>query len=344
MTEIIRTAILGYGLAGSVFHAPSVAAQEQFSLDVIVTSDPERQAAARLAYPRTRILSRHEWDKAGSHDDLDLVIVGTPPATHAPLAAKALEAGCAVVVDKPFALSSLEGEGLIALAQEKGQILTTYQNRRWDGEYLTLQNLLAEGALGEVRRFESRLERWQPVITKAWKAQATVADGGGILFDLGTHLIDQALQLFGPVSRVYGELAARRPAELADDDVFVALEHANGVISHLWMNLNATHKGPRLRVLGSDAAYIKEDGDLQEAQIQAGMRPDDPLYGVESPEQWGTVWRDGQARPIPTEPGNFSRFHELLAEAILRGGPVPVDPADSVEGLRIIEAVRRTAT
>ncbi|MHA7176509.1 Gfo/Idh/MocA family protein [Arthrobacter sp. Sr24] len=344
MTEIIRTAVLGYGLAGSVFHAPSIAALERFSLDVIVTSDPVRQAAAQLAYPGTRILSRHEWERADSHKDLDLVIVGTPPASHAPLATRALEAGCAVVVDKPFALSSVEGEALIALAQEKGQLLTTYQNRRWDGEYLTLQNLLADGTLGEVRRFESRLERWQPVITKAWKAQATVADGGGILFDLGSHLIDQALQLFGSVTRVYGELAARRPAELGDDDAFVALEHSNGVTSHLWMNLNATHKGPRLRVVGSQAAYVKQDGDIQEAQIQAGVLPGDPLYGVEPPEQWGELWREGQSSPVPTVPGNFPQFHELLAEAILNGGPVPVNPVDSVEVLRIIEEVRRSAT
>lgn len=249
-----------------------------------------------------------------------------------------------MVVDKPFALSSVEGEALIALAQEKGQLLTTYQNRRWDGEYLTLQNLLADGTLGEVRRFESRLERWQPVITKAWKAQATVADGGGILFDLGSHLIDQALQLFGSVTRVYGELAARRPAELGDDDAFVALEHSNGVTSHLWMNLNATHKGPRLRVVGSQAAYVKQDGDIQEAQIQAGVLPGDPLYGVEPPEQWGELWREGQSSPVPTVPGNFPQFHELLAEAILNGGPVPVNPVDSVEVLRIIEEVRRSAT
>ncbi|WP_218714041.1 Gfo/Idh/MocA family oxidoreductase [Arthrobacter sp. BF1] len=344
MAQRIRTAVLGYGLAGSVFHAPPIAALEQFSLDVIVTSDPTRAAAAKLAHPDARVLSRNEWELARSHQNIDLVVVGTPPATHAPLASRALKSGCAVVVDKPFATTSAQGEALIALAQESGQILTTYQNRRWDGEYLTLKKMLDDGALGEVRRFESRLERWQPVITKPWKAQATVADGGGILFDLGTHLIDQALQLFGPVERAHGELAARRPAEMADDDAFVALEHANGVVSHLWINLNATHKGPRLRVLGSEAAYVKADGDQQEAQILAGILPGNPRYGVELPEQWGELWRGGRAHPVPTERGNFTRFHELLADAILFGGPVPVDPADSVAGLRIVEEVRRSAT
>lgn len=340
MAQKIRTAVLGYGLAGSVFHAPPIAALPQFSLDVIVTSDPARQAAARAAHPGARVLSRADWEQPGSHGGLDLVVVGTPPATHVPLAARALQEGCAVVVDKPFAPTSAEGEALIALAQRTGQILTTYQNRRWDGEYLTLQKLLAEGSLGEVHRFESRLERWQPAITKPWKAQATTDDGGGILFDLGTHLIDQALQLFGPVAGVYGELAARRPDEPADDDAFVALQHENGVVSHLWMNLSAAHKGPRLRVLGSEAAYVKVDGDMQEAQIQDGILPGDPRLGVESPEQWGSLWRAGAAIAVPTERGDFTQFHQLLADAILHAGPVPVDPADSVAGLRIIETVR----
>lgn len=340
MTGRIHTALLGYGLAGSVFHAPSLALLEQFSLDVIVTSNPLRQAAARAAHPNTRVMSRDEWDGAGARGTVALVVVATPPATHVPLATAALEAGCAVVVDKPFTLTSEEGETLMALAKERGQILTTYQNRRWDGEYLTLRKLLAEGALGEVRRFESRMERWQPEITKEWKAQATAASGGGLLFDLGTHLIDQALQLFGPVRHVYGELAARRPVELAEDDVFVALEHANGVISHLWANLSAPQKGPRLRVLGSEAAYVKYGGDVQESQIRAGILPGHPGYGIDPEESWGILGGDGDTTAVPTERGNFSRFYELLAAAILEGAPVPVDPADAVAGLRIIERVR----
>ncbi|MFQ4148724.1 Gfo/Idh/MocA family oxidoreductase [Arthrobacter sp. LAPM80] len=350
MAQEIRTALMGYGHAGSFFHAPSLTSVDKFSLDVIVTSDPQRQAAARTDHPGARVLSREEWARGGADScagggtgimgNIDLVVVATPPATHVGLATDALEAGCAVVVDKPFTLTSSEGDALIALAKERGQILTTYQNRRWDGEYLTLQKLLAEGSLGEVRRFESRLERWQPAITKEWKAQSGAADGGGLLFDLGTHLIDQALQLFGPVRGVYGELAARRPVEPAEDDVFVALEHANGVISHLWMNLSAAQKGPRLRVLGSKAAYVKEGADIQESQIQAGILPGNPGYGIDPQESWGALGRDGSTTAVPTEPGNFTTFYVLLADAILKGAPVPVDPADSVAGLRIIERIR----
>ena len=340
MAQQIRTALLGYGLAGSVFHAPALSALPQFTLVVIVASDPGRQAEARRDHPEAAVLSREEWESQRDLMDIDLVVVATPPATHAPLAAAALEGGCAVVVDKPFTLTSGQGEALIALAKERGQLLSTYQNRRWDGEFLTLAKLLAEGALGEVWRFESRLERNQPVITKPWKAEAGVADGGGLLFDLGTHLIDQALLLFGPVVRSYGELRARRPMERAEDDVFIALEHAGGVISHLWVNANVAQNGPRLRVLGTGGAYVKDGADVQEAQIRAGILPGMPGYGEEPEEAWGRLGSDGETVAVPTERGDFSRYYELLAAAILDGGPLPVDPADSVAGLRIVEEIR----
>jgi len=344
MTQTIRTALLGFGHAGGIFHAPSLASVGQFSLNVIVTSDPDRQAAARAQYPRAQVLSRQEWSRAGDARGVDLVVVATPPASHVALAQAALEAGCAVVVDKPFTVTSAEGEALIALARKKGLLLTTYQNRRWDGEFLTLKKLIADGALGDVRRFESRLERWQQGITKVWKAKATPADGGGILYDLGTHLIDQAVQLFGPPTRVYGEVAARRPGERSDDDAFIALEHAGGVISHLWMNLSVPQVGPRLRVLGSQAAYVKAVADQQEAQLQAGILPGSPDYGLDPEANWGLLGRDGALVPVPTERGNFTQFYEILAAALLDGGPAPVDPADSVEALRIIEYVREQAT
>ncbi|MGO4384041.1 Gfo/Idh/MocA family protein [Specibacter sp. RAF43] len=340
MTQKIRTALVGFGLAGSVFHAPAIASLERFRLDVIVTGDPARRAAARTAHPQAAIVDPAQWANAESRRDVDLVVVATPPATHAAHARAALEAGCAVVVDKPFTVTSVEGEELIALARACGQVLATYQNRRWDGEYLTLKKLLAEGRLGQVRRFESRLERWAPETTKEWKARATAAEGGGVLYDLGTHLIDQALALFGRAVRVYGELAARRPAERADDDAFVALEHAGGVVSHLWMNLTAAQAGPRLRVVGSEATYVKQRADGQEGQLRAGILPGQPGYGVDREEDWGLLGRDGSLVPVPTEPGNFAEFYELLAAALLDGGPVPVDPADSVAALRIIEEVR----
>lgn len=339
----IRTAVVGYGLAGSVFHAPAIAADPLYSLDVIVTSDPQRQAHARQRYPQVRMVDSPaellDPDSAVP-EELDLIILATPPGTHVPLARAALEAGLAVVVDKPFAVTSADARGLVQLASERELPLTVYQNRRWDGEYLTLRKLLAQGALGQVYRFESRIERWSPEIVKPWKAAATAATGGGVLNDLGTHLIDQAVRLFGPVEQVYGELDARRPRERTDDDAFVALHHRNGVRSHLWMSLNAAQSGPRYRVLGSDAAYVKATGDVQEAQLLAGVLPGDPGYGADPEQDWGLLGRGGQLLPVPTERGDFPAFYRLLAAAIREGGPLPVDPADAVEVLEIIEAVR----
>lgn len=338
MNHSIGTAILGYGLAGSIFHGPSLRALENYSVEVIITSDPQRQAQARTDFPGAKILSRQQWN--AQEAAMDLVVVATPPATHAPLAQEALEAGSAVVVDKPFTVTSQQGAQLLEFARSRGLILTTYQNRRWDGEFLTLRKLIDQGALGAVRRFESRLERWHPDITKEWKAKATPDDGGGVLFDLGTHLIDQALQLFGPAVRIYGEIEARRPGELSDDDAFVALEHADGVISHLWMNLSVAQRGPRLRVLGSESAFVKALGDQQEAQLQAGVRPGNPEYGVDPESNWGMLGREGELVPVPTERASFTDFYAELAQAIVNGGPVPVDPADSIAVLRVIEAIK----
>ena len=226
-----------------MFHAPFVAADPDFSLDVIVTANPERAAEARRLHPDARVVDSAEDAIAA---DVDLVVVGSPPATHAPLAHAALDAGHAVLVDKPFAVTSAEGRELVEKADRLGHPLTVFQNRRWDGDYLTLQRLVRDGALGDVRRFESRFEWWKPSPPASWKAESPVGEGGGILFDLGAHLIDQALQLFGPIDDLYSEVRTLRPGAAADDDAFLALRHTSGTISHLWMNSLAAQFGPAL--------------------------------------------------------------------------------------------------
>lgn len=340
----IRTAIIGYGLSGSVFHAPLIDVDDRYSLDIIATSNPDRQAAASDRYPRVRTV--HDGGAVLARaDDLDLVVLATPPATHYPLARAALEAGLDVVVDKPFVVDSDEGQDLIALAQQLGRVLTVFQNRRWDGDFLTLRKLLSAEALGTVSRFESRFERWSPAIAKAWKAHATAADGGGVLFDLGTHLIDQALVLFGPAEVVHAELQARRQDERADDDVFLVLRHDSGVLSHLTMNMLCPQQGARFRVLGSVGGYTKNGVDPQEPFIAAGGSPLDADYGVEAPEWAGLLGRDGHLDALPTERGAYPEFYRILADKILDGGatsdlPVPVRPEDAVETLKLIAEAR----
>ncbi|MBT2533643.1 Gfo/Idh/MocA family oxidoreductase [Arthrobacter sp. ISL-48] len=340
----IRTAVVGYGLSGSVFHAPLIAADPRYSLDIIATSDAGRQSDARGRYPGATTVPDGDAVLARA-GNLDLVVLGTPPATHYPLAKAALEAGLDVVVDKPFAVRSAEGQELIALAGRLGRVLTVFQNRRWDGDFLTLRKLLAGDALGNVTRLESRFERWSPEISKAWKADATAADGGGVLFDLGSHLIDQALQLFGPATVVHAELLARRPDEKVDDDCFLVLRHESGVISHLTMNMLCAQQGPRFRVLGSAGGFTKQGVDPQEPYILAGGSPLDEDYGVEAPEWAGVLGRNGHLDALPTEHGAYPEFYRMLGDKILDGGtasplPLPVDPEDAVETLKLIEEAR----
>ncbi|WP_323959773.1 oxidoreductase [Arthrobacter sp. JZ12] len=332
----IRTALIGFGLGGRVFHAPFVNSNPRYVLNGVVTSNDDRIAQVEERYPNARIFRTVDdlWGKIG---DFDLVIVSTPPSSHTQLAEQALRLGVAVVVDKPFVVSAADGERLINLAREEDKLLTVFQNRRWDGDFLTVRKLLEEGRLGTVRRFESRMETYKPLVTKPWKASAGPAEGGGILFDLGPHLIDQALQLFGDAELVHAERAAHREQEGPDDDVFLALRHASGVISHLWMNTLAPQAAPRFRVTGSASAYTKWGTDVQEAAVDAGMLPTDPGYGVEDRLAWGLLGFDHEATKLPTEKGNYPAFYDLLASALQDGGPVPVDPVDSLRAHRIIE-------
>ncbi|WP_423182732.1 Gfo/Idh/MocA family protein [Arthrobacter sp. NyZ413] len=344
----IRTAVVGYGLSGSVFHAPFIASNPAYSLDVIATSDAGRKAKALHRYPNVKLVDTPD-DVLALAPQLDLVILGTPPATHHPLAKAALEAGLDVVVDKPFAVTSAQGQELIELAGRLGRVLTVYQNRRWDGDALTVKKLLDAGTLGEIMRCEASMERWAPAISKEWKAQATADDGGGLLFDLGTHLLDLSWLMFGPAELVHAEILRRRPQERADDDVFLVLKHESGVISHVTANANSQLHAPRFRILGSKGGFVKYGIDPQEPFIAAGGLPTAGAYGVDDPHHYGILEVDGERTTVPTERGAYQEFYRILAEKIDDGGaasalPLPVDPAGPVEILKLIEKARALAT
>lgn len=341
--EPIRVGLIGFGLAGRTLHAPLIAASGQLRLASIVTRDPGRQERARAEHPDASVIANLEdlWSSAA---ELDLIVIATPNRSHVPLATRALENGLAVVIDKPMAPTSAQGRRLIEEAEARGLVLTVFQNRRWDGDFLTFRKLLAENALGPVVRFESRFERWRPSVSQdAWRERGDAEEAGGLLFDLGAHLIDQAVLAFGPPTHVYAELEHRRPGAKVDDDAFVALRHEGGAISHLWMTVLAAIDGPRLRVLGLKGAFEKFGLDVQEASLRQGMLPGEEGWGREQPERWGTLRVGGESRTVETEPGAYPEFYRLLAEALRSGGPPPVDARDSVEVLRIIEAAFRSA-
>ncbi|NIH81392.1 Gfo/Idh/MocA family protein [Amycolatopsis viridis] len=332
---MIRTAVIGFGVSGRIFHAPFLAAADAYSLDFVVTGNPDRAAQATARYPHATVLSGPD-ELFARAAEIDLVVVGTPPATHAGLAATALDHGLHVVVDKPFTVTSAQGEALIEHARRVGRVLTVFQNRRWDGDFRTLRRLVQDGELGTVHTFESRFEWWKPQGPRDWKARAGIADGGGILFDLGTHLIDQARLLFGPVESVHADLA-RRGAGASDDDSFLLLTHTGGTRSRLFMSGVAALPGPRFHVLGSTAGYTKWGLDPQEDALQGGAGPGDDGFGREPHENWGTLGVRGHTRRVEPEPGDYGQFYRLLAAALDAGGELPVDPRDAVDVLRIIE-------
>ena len=334
-----NVALLGYGLAGSVFHAPFISTTPGLRLSVVVTGDDERRDRALREHSGVEVVATADevWERA---PELDLAVIATPNESHLPLGLAALEAGLAVVVDKPLALNAEEGRALVDAAAERGLMVTALQNRRWDGDFLTVRKLLGTGELGRVHRFESRFERWRPETGDGWRERTPAAKGGGLLLDLGSHLVDQAVQLFGPVSKLYAEVDARREGAVADDDVFLALEHESAVHSHLWASVLAADPGPRFRVLGDRAAYVKHGLDIQEEQLRAGGSQTDPDWGKEPRERWGRLIMGKESREVPTEPGSYGSFYAGVARSLRDGDPPPVDPREAVAVLELLDQAR----
>ncbi|AYG03638.1 Gfo/Idh/MocA family oxidoreductase [Gryllotalpicola protaetiae] len=340
---VLRVALIGYGLAGETFHGPLLEATSGYEVAVVVTGDPGRAAKAARNHPAARIVATVDelWQASA---DLDLVVVASPNAHHADQAIAALRHGLAVVIDKPIAGTVEDAERLLAVRDETGGFLSIFQNRRWDSDFLTVKDLVASERLGTIRRFESRFELWQPAVTQAWRDDADAAAGGGVLIDLGAHLIDQAVQLFGPVASLYADQFHGRAGTQVDDDSFVALHHESGVVSHLWTSKLAADLGPRFRILGSRGAYSKRGLDPQEDQAQHGLGPASASWGVDVPENWGRL-SDGETEVvIPSRPGAYQGFYIELRDAIRSDGRPPVAPEDSLYTLRLLAAARVSAT
>jgi scyllo-inositol 2-dehydrogenase (NADP+) len=338
----LRVAIIGYGLAGRFFHAPLIAATDGLTVDCVVTSSADRAREVAEEHPEAEIVSSPAelWHRA----EPELVVVASPNSSHVELAAAAIDHGVPVVVDKPLAPAASEAASLVDRAARAEVMLTVFQNRRWDTDQLTLRRLMAEGALGDIRRYESRFERWQPEADPAkWRQAEAPEQGGGLLLDLGSHLVDQALSLFGPVTCVYAEIAARRGLP-SDDDVFVALNHASGTVSHLLASSVAPAAGPRLRVQGTLAGFIVPGLDPQEEMLRQGLRPDVAEdWGLPAASDRGRLVAGDQTTQVEPEPGEWPRFYSLVADAIRDGGPPPVDPADAVATLHVLDAARVAA-
>lgn len=331
----VRTALVGYGFGGRWFHAPLIAAATECAFLGVVTTSPERRALVAADHPGVV-----------TFDDLDAVVaagaeavaVSTPAGTHSELTDRALELGLAVVCDKPFALDAAAALRSVALAADRRLPLAPYQNRRWDSDFRTVVSLVAGGTLGELTRFESRFERMAPDAGPG-------AAGGGTLLDFGSHLVDQALVLLGPVRAVHATWRLRDSG--LDDDVFVALTHTGGTESHLSGSWRQGAPGPRFRVTGTTGSYLVGGVDGQEDALLAGHTPATlgERWGAEPADRWGRVHRGaGAGDVVPTLPGAWDGFYPAFARAVRGRGPVPVEAADAVATARVLDAARRSAT
>jgi predicted dehydrogenase len=333
--ESVRFGLVGYGFGGRYFHAPLLSAAAEVEFLGVVTTSPERRGLVGREHPDAAVFDSLE---ALADAGAEAVAVSTPADTHTVLTERALTLGLAVVCDKPFALDAAAARGTVALAESRGLALAPYQNRRWDSDFRTVRRLVDDGALGTVTRFESRFERWQP-------EPGPPAAGGGTLRDFGSHLVDQALVLLGPVTAVYAEW--RPGSNGIDDDVFVALTHESGAHSHLAGSWSEGAPGLRFRVTGTAGSYVVDGPmDGQEAALVAGHTPagDGERWGAEPEERWGRLRRGEDAEVVPTERGAWDTFYPAFARAVRGEGPVPVEPRDAVATAAVLDAARRSAT
>lgn len=341
-TSPARVVLFGFGLAGEFFHAPFITNNPGLTLAAVVTSDPDR--AARAAALGAAVVANAD-DVWSDPSRFDLAVVATANVAHVPLARRALESGLHVVVDKPLAPTADVARELRDLAVAKGKGLHVFQNRRWDSDFLTLRRLQANGQLGDILRLESRFERWRPAVKGGWRELAAPDQMGGLLYDIGAHLVDQALVLLGPVATVYAQAQSVRDPEGPDDHTFIALQHRNGATSHLSASVMAAISGPRLRVLGTRGAFTIAGLDSQEDVLREGLSPATRSpWGVEAPDRRGTlVDIEGVADLVDSERGRWDLFYERVAASVngADDGPVPIDGV--IAALTVLDAARESS-
>jgi scyllo-inositol 2-dehydrogenase (NADP+) len=333
----IPVGVVGFGLAGRAFHAPVIHAVPGLELAAIVQRHGDEAARA---YPDVRIL--RSFDELLSLGSIELVVIATPNAHHVEQARKSLEAGRDVVIDKPFAPTYAEAAELVSLAQKRGRLLSVFQNRRWDGDFKTVRELIQSDALGRVVQYESHFDRYrlQPR-AGVWREQE--GPGSGVFFDLGPHLIDQALVLFGEPQAVSGDIRSERDGAVVDDAFDVVL-HYPRLRAYLRATVLASRPGPRFMIHGTKGTYVKYGLDPQEEALKRGERPEGADWGKEPQEAWGKLFPpEGGERTIPTQAGDYRGYYENIRDAILRKAPLAVTPEQALRVMRIIELAQQSS-
>lgn len=332
-TAPLRVALIGYGFAGKTFHAPLIAATPGLELALIGSSDAAKVGAD---FPAAAVVA--DPLQAAVDPRADLIVIATPNHSHAPLARAALAAGKHVIVDKPFTLDLAQARELAALAQRHGRLLSVFQNRRWDSDYLGVKQAIESGRLGAIAHFESHIDRFRPQVRERWREQA--GPGTGVWWDLGPHLADQALQLFGLPERVFASLAVQRDGAVVADWAHVVLEYPR-LRGILHAGMLAAGGVARFLVHGRDGSVVKARADRQEAQLLAGLAPGAPGWG-EDPDELQWFGADGETRS-PAPAGDQRRYYAAVRDAIAGRGANPVTPLQAVALMAVLEAADASA-
>lgn len=335
MSQTLNAALVGYGFAGKTFHAPFLGTTPGLRLSWVVSRDA---AKVQADLPDCRVGSLEE---VLSDNTVDLVVIATPNDTHAPLARQALLAGKHVVIDKPFALDLAQAKALVELAEKQQRLLSIFHNRRWDGDFLTVRRLLTEGTLGQIAQFESHFDRYRPEVRQRWREAG--GPGSGLWFDLGPHVLDQALQLFGLPDWLQADLAGQRPGSLSDDYFHVVLGYGEmRVVLHGSCLVSATM--PRFIIHGSAGSFIKFGMDVQEEQLKLGKRPPAADWGVDSePGQLSQI-RDGQLQQelVAGEAGDYGAYYREVCAAIQGEGANPVPAGEALTVMALLDLARES--
>ncbi|GGF33240.1 oxidoreductase [Echinicola rosea] len=334
MTKPLKTGLVGFGKVAQTMHAPLIHQEPLLDLTAVVERHHHK---SKEKYPNVTVYKSLEALLAEA--EIDLIVICTPNEHHFPQAKMALEAGKHVVVDKPITVSSSEAEALVALAKAQGKLLSAFQNRRWDGDFQTIVNLLEEGTLGRIVHFESHFDRFRPEPNHNWREKQV--PGSGILYDLGAHLIDQALLLFGQPTWVYAEILKQRKGVEADDFFDLTLMYPETKV-RLSASILMNAPLPKFLVLGEKGSFSKYGLDVQEAAFKAGVLPGSDQWGVESPSSYGNVYLAEEQYPIPTINGNYLAYYENIAEAIQGKAALKVKPEEAIQVLKIIEAAQQS--
>ncbi|WP_029038810.1 Gfo/Idh/MocA family oxidoreductase [Salinimicrobium xinjiangense] len=335
----LHTAFVGYGPGGRIYNAPILSSVPGFRIDMILTSSSKNVKAARNDFPKAEIVG--DYNKILNNKDIDLVVLVLPNHLHYEYAKQALEAGKHVLVEKPFTTHVWEANELIKLAYDNNLVLSVNHNRRWDSDFLTVKKVLENGLLGKVVEYEAHFDRFRNEVKSGWKENKDLP-GGGILYDLGSHLIDQAVTLFGLPREIFADIRIQREgAEVPDN--FELLLFYPGLKVTLKAGMLVKEKGSTYSVFGTKGSFIKYGADVQEEDLKQGKKPEDESeWGKEPQEIWGKLNTVEEEKKVESEHGNYRRVYEGLYEAISLGNDPAVTAEQARDVIRIIEAAQRS--